>query len=200
MKCFALAICLILWLTIIACPQPAQSQENQVENPNKKQSEQAERMKKILGEMHNETGTPILPDTSSLEILDNPTKEKFFMAMREYYEYRASGYKHRMELFKWQLFSSRIIFFVVIFLVLAGVYFSWVQFRTAIKEKRKPNPAVKNGAPELVQANKSEITEVEASIKGIKVSSPILGVIILVISLLFFYLYLIYVYPINNVL
>ncbi len=44
-----------------------------------------------------------------------------------------------------------------------------------------------------------ETTEIVASVKGIKVSSPILGVIILVISLLFFYLYLVYVYPITEI-
>jgi hypothetical protein len=43
------------------------------------------------------------------------------------------------------------------------------------------------------------ITEFEASAKGIKVSSPVLGVIILVISLAFFYLYLVYVYPISEI-
>jgi hypothetical protein len=34
---------------------------------------------------------------------------------------------------------------------------------------------------------------------GIKVSSPVLGVVILVISLAFFYFYLVYVYPIENI-
>ena len=42
-------------------------------------------------------------------------------------------------------------------------------------------------------------TEFSASLKGIKVSSPILGVVILIISLAFFYLYLVYVYPIEDI-
>jgi hypothetical protein len=44
-----------------------------------------------------------------------------------------------------------------------------------------------------------EPTELEISKSGVKVSSPILGVIILVISLAFFYLYLVYVYPIEEI-
>jgi hypothetical protein len=42
------------------------------------------------------------------------------------------------------------------------------------------------------------VTQIEASFQGLRVSSPILGVIILVISFLFFYLYLKYVYPITE--
>jgi len=37
------------------------------------------------------------------------------------------------------------------------------------------------------------------SSKSIQVKSQVLGVIILVISLAFFYLYLVYVYPLENV-
>jgi hypothetical protein len=40
-------------------------------------------------------------------------------------------------------------------------------------------------------------TDIEFSGKGIKVSSPVLGVVILAISLGFFYLYLRHVYPIE---
>lgn len=43
------------------------------------------------------------------------------------------------------------------------------------------------------------VTQLEASLQGIRVSSPVLGVIILALSFLFFYLYLKYVYPINEI-
>jgi hypothetical protein len=82
--------------------------------------------------------------------------------------------------YEWQLLSSRIIFYVVISLVLAGVYFSGVQFYKGLNREV------------------SEVTKLEASAKGIAVSSSVLGVIILVISFMFFYLYLAYVYPIHR--
>jgi hypothetical protein len=72
--------------------------------------------------------------------------------------------------------------------VVAGVYLAWVQFRhdldrTDIKGE--------------VQAPQGH--ELELSTSGLKVSSPVLGVIILALSLAFFYLYLIYVYPIVEI-
>jgi hypothetical protein len=56
------------------------------------------------------------------------------------------------------------------------------------------------GVEEVMPAQRDDITEIEASVTGIRVSSPVLGVLILVISFLFFYLYLIYVYPVVDTL
>jgi hypothetical protein len=42
-------------------------------------------------------------------------------------------------------------------------------------------------------------TRFEISAKGLVVNSSVLGVIILTLSIAFFYLYLVYVYPIQNV-
>jgi len=43
------------------------------------------------------------------------------------------------------------------------------------------------------------VTQIEASPQGFRISSPILGVIILALSFLFFYLYLKYIYPIMEI-
>ncbi len=106
-------------------------------------------------------------------------------AWKNYYSYMSKGYIHRSNVFSWQLLSSIIIFCVVILLVFAGIYFAWLQFKYALKSKA--------GSTEMLS------TELSASMKEIKVSSPVLGVIILVISLFFFYLYLVYVYPIQDI-
>lgn len=134
-------------------------------------------------------------DTSALKVssvmptkmpgmkVDIVTQEAFNQAMQEFYAYRSAGYKHRSLVFEWQLFSSKIIFYVVVFLVIIGLFFSGVQFYAAYKNN-------------FVE---TKSTEISASTSGLKVSSSVLGVIILVISLLFFYLYLVYVYPINEI-
>jgi hypothetical protein len=70
---------------------------------------------------------------------------------------------------------------------LIGVYFAWLQFYHTLKDNKKA------GSQE-----KALSTELSASFKEIKIVSPVLGVIILMISFLFFYLYLRYVYPINE--
>ncbi|MET0621610.1 MAG: hypothetical protein ABW250_01385 [Pyrinomonadaceae bacterium] len=149
--------------------------------------------------------------------LDDSTKEAYQNALRAYYEYQRSGLEHRRSVFAWQLLSSRIIFFTVIALVLSGVYFSGVQFHNSLpprragqmktrrKIKSETDPPLVHGtaapAEKLVEEATVEFptTQLEASLQGIKVSSPILGVIILALSFLFFYLYLKYVYPINEI-
>jgi hypothetical protein len=125
---------------------------------------------------------PIVPSPPDLAGLDPRTKERYQAALQRYYEYLFSGFEHRQRVFGWQLLSSKIIFVVVLVLVFVGIYFAAVQFHMALRQKTKEEP-----------------TEIEASLKGIKVSSSVLGVIILVISLAFFYLYLAYVYPITEI-
>ena len=94
-----------------------------------------------------------------------------------YWHYQRDAIEHTRKVYAWQHVSSVIIFYVVIFLVLIGVLFSWLQFRAA--------------------AYKGESEELDASMKGVKITSSTLGVVILVLSMCFFYLYLRYVYPVN---
>lgn len=114
---------------------------------------------------------------------DAETEAAYQRAWQAYYDYRTDGYAQRKGVFAWQDVSTKITFFVVIGLVLAGVYFAAVQFHVGMRSGREPG----------------EAGEVEFSVKGFKVRSPVLGVIVLSISLAFFYLYLVYVYPIQNV-
>ncbi len=113
---------------------------------------------------------------------DTATNQAFLDSAREYYAYKASGLRYRSRVFEWQLFSSRIIFATVILLVASGIMFAAIQFRAGLKQPAAP-----------------DATQIDLSAGSIKVSSPVLGVIILVISLAFFYLYLVYVYPISEI-
>ncbi|MBL4899443.1 MAG: hypothetical protein JKX76_07325 [Colwellia sp.] len=112
------------------------------------------------------------------------TLEQCWKAYQESLKYYKTGLEHRAKVFEWQHFTTRIIFFVVIFLVFSGIYFAWMQF------KRDENANSSSDEQEHT---------VEISTSGIKVSSPVLGVIILTLSLAFFYLYLLYVYPITEI-
>ena len=122
------------------------------------------------------------------EFLDAEGQQALKNSLRSYYEYRIQGFEHRQSVFEWQLLSSKVIFVVVVLLVSAGVYFSWLQFQIEMKRKASDD------------GYEGSTSTIEASSTGIKVSSPILGVIILVISLLFFYLYLVHVYRIEEIL
>lgn len=108
-------------------------------------------------------------------------------AMQAYYAYRRSGYEHRLRVFQWQHVSSIVIFVVVLILVFLGMYFAAIQFHVGLRAKPGESP------PQVPE------TEVVFSLQEFRVRSPVLGVIVLTLSLAFFYLYLAYVYPISNV-
>jgi hypothetical protein len=132
-------------------------------------------------------GEDALPSEPPAWLADPETGAAFRAALKEYYAYRISGLQHRRRVFEWQLRSSKVIFATVLILVASGVVFAAVQFYVGLKRA-----VGSRAAPERV-------TELDLSTTGVKVSSPILGVIILVISLGFFYLYLVYVYPISEI-
>jgi hypothetical protein len=141
---------------------------------------------------------PAIPVAASDVVLSDPaTRQKYFVAMQRFYEYRANGYAYRSRVFEWQLLSSRMIFIIVLVLVSAGVYFAAMQFHVAMLTARRNvlNPSVTAIPP----SENPLATHLELSAKGVVVNSSVLGVIILGLSLAFFYLYLVYVYPIQNV-
>jgi hypothetical protein len=148
----------------------------------------------------------IMPQSPPSGIDAPGMKAKYLEAMNGYYEYHTAGYLHRGRVFQWQLLSSKIIFVIVTLLVFSGIYFAALQFHEGMRRRaaehltaasKAVGAAAESGSAPVPVVN-SEITKLSASTKGIEVSSPVLGVVILVISLAFFYLYLVYVYPITE--
>lgn len=137
-------------------------------------------------------GSPIFPSVWCGEVTDEPTRAQCWEAYQASLAYYRTGLTHRARVFAWQHLSTRIIFFVVLGLVLTGIYFAWLQFQQG---RAAPRGA---GSPPG-DAGGAERHEIEISLKGIKVSSPVLGIVILALSLAFFYLYLVYVYPISEI-
>ena len=117
-------------------------------------------------------------------------------------EFHISSLQHRRRVFDWQHTSSIIIFWVVIIIVFIGLIFSGIQFYISMQSSlagKKIKHALAEGQTETVASSPAEVAEFEASLQGIKVKSSVLGIIILGISLAFFYLYLAHVYPISEV-
>ena len=149
----------------------------------------------------------LMPVAPPLELADPAIREKYVEALSGYYSYRVAGYAHRQRVFQWQLFSSKLIFVVVLLLVCSGIYFAALQFHVGLRrqaahlaEEKAAAAAVGGKQRASAEAEPDpEVTTFAASLHGIKVSSPVLGVVILTISLAFFYLYLVYVYPITDV-
>jgi len=183
----------ILVLLVLATPwavaaqgDPARpsDQESALRAVEKKLQLVQERVKMSAGE----SGSDAIPGAPEQVLNDPATREAYLTYVQERYRYLASQFDHRRNVFAWQHWSSQIIFGVVLVLVGTGVYFSAVQFHRGLRPARHL-PRTENG----------EKTEFSASLKEIKVSSPVLGVVILAISLAFFYLYLVFVYPVQEV-
>lgn len=96
------------------------------------------------------------------------------------YKYLESSIKHRIKTLNTQYTISIIIFIVVIVLVFFGLFFSWKHFKYHFKENKN-----------------EEKTKLKVNFNGIEISSNIIGVIILTFSLVFFYLYLVHIFPIK---
>lgn len=157
------------------------------------------------------TPTTALPEPpSEVAMSDANTRTKYLLALQSYYEYRTKGYEYRSRVFEWQLHSSRTIFVIVLLLVGAGIYFAAVQFHVALSTAKRgaKKTATKGGEGATAEAANvgdklgaaALSTQLEITAKGVIVNSSVMGVVILALSLAFFYLFLVYVYPIQNVI
>lgn len=108
------------------------------------------------------------------------------------YTYYMESLDNRRRVFSWTHFSSVVIFWMVTIIVLFGLIFSTIQFRISMLN------AQKKAASNLATEDESTKTGLKISMSGLEVNSSVLGIIILVISLAFFYLYLIYIYPVKE--
>ena len=144
------------------------------------------------------SGSDILPPNTSR--LSSEELARAYAGADALATYADWGLSHRVRVFEWQFQSSRIIFFTVLFLVMAGVVFSGIQFWRSIKEAggRVQEGGAAEGPVVADVRVPGTTSHLEISTGGLKISSPVLGVIILGLSLAFFYLYLIYVYPIGE--
>ena len=89
---------------------------------------------------------------------------------------------HNMEVFKWEMFSTKIMFWLSISLVLTGIVLSILQFAKSIETSKLPD--------------NSETTLI-ISEKGVKIKTAFIGLIILIISFAYLYLYMEAAYPIK---
>lgn len=121
---------------------------------------------------------------------------------------------------EWQHIETKVIFCLVVLIVTLGLLLCILQFYMdylskygltaakaqphdkthAIDSKAEPAPTTSDPHPEVEKhIEQKQSTTINASKDGIQISSPVLGVVMLALSLAFFYLYLRNVYPVNEV-
>ncbi|PCR96093.1 hypothetical protein CP336_13915 [Pseudomonas fluorescens] len=136
----------------------------------------------IIGPLSPPEASIFLPPDPAVQKAENEAKIAYY---RHYTETLAAIKTEREQArsqIEWQLTTTKLIFAVVVCITLSGVIFCWVQF-------------LRVG----VGRTKTAVADLEISAAGIKVTSPVLGVVVLALSLVFFYLYLQFVYPIRVV-
>ena len=107
----------------------------------------------------------------------------------QYYAWRVRFSKDSWE---WNRFTGQVIFWLVIAIVVFGMIVSAFQFRSDLWLRRYKAMADK-------AAESGEPIKFEVSPERLAVQSQTIGVIILAASLLFFFLYLEHIYPMNVV-
>lgn len=90
-------------------------------------------------------------------------------------QYQQQQLARNMKVFGWQDVSSKIMFVLVAIIVTTGLVLSALQFR------------------------KAENIDLTVEMKGLHLTTSIVGVAILAMSMLFLYMYLFFVYPIKEV-
>jgi hypothetical protein len=128
--------------------------------------------------------------------MEPETRAKEQAAVRARYDYQAFSFAHAQRTFDFQYSSGRVIFWVVLLIVFAGLAFSAVQFYVGLHH---PLDSRAKADGKESAATEDCVSEFEATLQGIKLKSSVLGLIILAMSMVFFYLYLKYVYPITNI-
>ncbi|MCG8698265.1 MAG: hypothetical protein MI922_09445, partial [Bacteroidales bacterium] len=113
-------------------------------------------------------------------------------------EYNVFAFKHRIKVYKWQLVSAKIIFVISIIIVLVGLYMSYLHFRISTKVSLSSDDSSQVNNKSNNNTSESP-TSFQFGKDGIKIQSTVIGLIILVISIVYFLMYLKYIYPIKDI-
>lgn len=108
-------------------------------------------------------------------------------------DYKTFAVKHFERTFTQQFYSGIFIFIMVIAIVAMGLILSFKQFKLNEEIVRH---GIKNNLDTLDKGINTE-SSIDISKNGLKFNSAVIGLMLLIISLLFFFLYLKFVYQIE---
>jgi len=124
----------------------------------------------------------IVEMSNTIKRLNSEEDKARIQAQIKYYEYLNKKAEINLSQYRWQQTASNYLLFLVMVVVLSGIFFSGYQIwkSSSIKDI-------------------SSDSTIELSIQKIKVTSSVVGVIVLAISIVFLYFFLIEVYRIKVV-
>ncbi len=115
--------------------------------------------------------------------------------LQAYHDWKLYKIEIAQQTFTFHYWSSLIIFAIVLGIVFMGLYLTWVQVTMRIDAERLREAQGKSDE----KGKDREQHQIELSAEGLKLKSSVVGLSILTVSLGFFYLYLVHVYPISFV-
>jgi hypothetical protein len=114
--------------------------------------------------------------------VDPILQKAYIEAERKYYEYLAAIMDIRIRAFQTQRLASNVILLLVVLVVVAGIMFAGFQLWKSVSV-----------------AGVQQSNELELSASKVRVTSSVVGVVVLTISLVFLYIYTKEVYHISEV-
>lgn len=129
-----------------------------------------------------------LKDKGNDKLLDD-LDERIF----KYFEF---SYEYNKDLFNWNSFSTKFMFYLTIILVWLGVVLSFAHFIISFIIGRKAEKNNKS-TQDKDQNNKDELALSMDKIAEIKIRTNSVGIILLIISIVFLWLYMVDAYPLR---
>lgn len=148
---------------------------------------------KSVDDFFSMADTMHVPDSVKTQFILSSADSAALKMRQDVYEYT---FKQNKKVFQWQYISSIIIFFIVVLIVLMGLYMAYLQFRLSEKMFLKQSEDKAKDDASAVEIMKADL---EVGKDGLKINTAVIGLIILSLSLAFLFLYLKYVYPISIV-
>lgn len=120
-----------------------------------------------------------IPLDSNITLSDR-TVQMYDSSLTSFYKFKIIEFNRANKVLKWQYTSGKIIFWVVLFIVMSGLILSGIQFYYSSKSNFQ-----------------QPYSEIKVGYSGIRLHTSVLGLLILIVSIAFFYLYLKHVYPVS---
>ena len=149
--------------------------------------------KKNVDDFFSVADTMHVPDSMRSKFILLPEDSSALKMRQDVYQYT---FNQNKKVFQWQYISSIIIFFIVVLVVLMGLYMAYMQFRLSEKMFLKQSADKTKDDATALEMIKADL---EVGKDGLKINTAVIGLIILSLSLAFLFLYLKYVYPISIV-
>lgn len=118
---------------------------------------------------------------ANLDAMKSPLQQKYAQYQMQHYDELIALSQHRVNVFRWQERASEVMLWVVVLVVIAGLAFSAIQLFDALRVGRDTNG------------------NIELSAQGIKVTSSVVGVVVLALSIAFVVIFVNQIYSVQVV-